>query len=62
MAFKAIHYLFPGNLQKMFKDKEVGKYDLRRKDDLQQPFVRTTQKVCAFQSAGLHCGMNLRKR
>lgn len=47
MVFKAVNYLLARNSQRMFKDKEERKYYLRRKDDLQQPFVHTPQKsIC----------------
>ena len=36
MFFKARNSLLPRNLQKMFKDKEEGRYDLRRNEDLEQ--------------------------
>ena len=53
MVFKSRNNLLPRNLQKMFKDKEEGKYNLRRKEDLQQPFVRTTQKSMCISVCGV---------
>ena len=40
-------------IQKMFKDKEEGKNNLGRKDDLQQPFARTTQKSMCISVCGV---------
>ena len=54
MVFKARNYLLPRNLQKMFKDKEVGRYNLRTKEDLEQPFVRTNQKHMCISVSGVH--------
>ena len=54
MFFKARNSLLPRNLQKMFKDKEEGRYDLRRKEDLEQPFVRTAQKGMCITVCGVH--------
>ena len=53
MVFKSRRNLLPKNLQKMFKDKEEGRYNLRRKEELQQPFVRTTQKSMCISVCGV---------
>ena len=54
MVFKARHSLLPRNLQKLFKDKEEGWYNFRKKEDLEQPFVRTAQKNMCISVCGVH--------
>ena len=61
MVFKARNSLLPRNIQKMFKDKEEGWYNLRRKEDLEQPFVRTTQKHMCISVCGVHLWNDLQE-
>ena len=61
MVFKARNYLLPRNLQIMFNDKEEGRYNLRRKEELEQPFVRTTQKQMCISVSGVHLSNELQE-
>jgi len=50
--YKAKHNLLPGNIQKMFRDRE-GEYDLRGRWSFKQPIVHTTLKSMSISVCGL---------
>ena len=52
IMFKARNNVLPGNIQKMFKDRE-GSYDLRGKLNLKQPYAQTTVKSMCFSVCGV---------
>ena len=50
--YKAINNLLPGNIQKMFLDREGG-YNLRGKFNLKQPYVRINRKSMCISICGV---------
>lgn len=52
IAYKARNNLLPGNLQKLFKERE-GRYEYRHKLNFQQPKARTTLKSMCISVKGV---------